>query len=561
MPDRDSCLSPAASKDRLSRNAALVLLGLALLAAAIVLLSWASGLTFFQDSWDFVINRRGFTADALLQPHNEHIVLLPVTIWLLVLRVFGMTSPMPEFVIATGLLLATATVVFVYVRRRIGPWPGLMAAVVLLFLGPAWQDLLWPAQIGFVGSSLFGVGMLLALDNAERRWDRAACAFLFVSVCFSSFGLIFVLAAAVDILQRRRSRGLRRAYIVAIPLLFYALWYLGWGHDAEGHLTLHNVLVSPRYAVEGFTASLDAMLALGTIANEAVGRSQWGLPLFIVLVALAAYSLIRRRAVSPRLWPVLAAGVAFWLLAGFNYFPGREAYSSRYLYGGALFILLIAADLLKGVRIGKWALLAGVLVAAVTAGFNLVPLREGRDFFRTETVLSRSDLAGIEIAARTVEPGFELPFEIAGTSYLNEIKAGKYLTAVREFGSPAYTPAELAKAPEAGRKQADIVLAHALPVTIDPEGEAGAVSGGHCVAVPGGEGQAPLRLRPGLTEVSFPPGGPGAIRLRRFATTEYPLISEGIAAGSTTLLQIPPDGATRPWRLQAESAQGARVCR
>jgi hypothetical protein len=556
-------LTFAAAKEWLKRNAALVLLGAALLAAAAVLLTYASGLTYFQDSWEYLMHRRGLSVDALLKPHNEHIVLIPVAIEQLLLRLFGMGSTTPEFVVLTALLLATATLVFVYVRRRLGPWPALMAAVLLLFLGPAWQDLLWPFQIGFVGSLLFGVAMLLALERDDRRWDRAACLFLAISIGFSSIGLAFALGAAVDVLQRRRSRGLRRAYLVAVPLLFYAAWYLGWGHEAETHVSLHNVLVSPRFVVEGFSSSLDALLALATIAGEAVGRSQWGLPLLIVLVALLAYGKVRKPGFSPRLWPVLATAGAFWFLAGFNYIPGREAYSSRYLYAGAVFVLLIAADLLKGVRLGRWALLIGGAITLVAAAFNLTPLREGRDFFRQETVLTRSDLAAIEIAQRTVEPDFVLTTEIAGTRFLSEISAGEYLQAVREYGSPAYTPAELVAAPEIGRKQADTVLANALPVT--SEVEAGQAPGprGRCVSVPGGAGPgAPaLRLRPGLTRIEFPPGGPGTIRLRRFATSEYPLITEGVAGGSTTLLRIPPDSSARPWRLQAEAAQGATVCR
>ncbi len=56
-------------------------------------------------------------------------------------------------------------------RRRVGPWPALFAAVLLLFLGPAWEVLLWPFEIAFAGSVLFGVAMLLALDRGERRGD------------------------------------------------------------------------------------------------------------------------------------------------------------------------------------------------------------------------------------------------------------------------------------------------------------------------------------------------------------------------------------------------------
>jgi hypothetical protein len=554
----------AGNGDRLKRGAVPLLLAAALIVAAALLFSYSDGLTYFQDSWEFLINRRDFTAAALLEPHNEHIVLLPVLIEQLLLRVFGMGSTLPEYVVLTALLLATATLVFVYVRRRVGPWPALMAALALLFLGPAWQDLLWPFQVGFVGSALFGVAMLLALDREERRWDAAACAFLAVSIGFSSLGLAFLVGAAVDVLQRRRERGLRRAYVAAVPLALYAVWYAGWGRHAETHLSAHNVLVSPRFVVEGLSASLDSLLALATIADEAVGRSHWGFVLLAVLVALVVYRRVRGRAFSPRLWPVVAAAAAFWLLAGFNSFPGREAYSSRYLYAGALFVLLIAADLLRGVRFSRWALLAGGAVTLVAVGFNLVPLREGRDFFRSQTVLTRADLGAVEIAERTVDPAFTLPPEIAGTSFLNEIVAGEYLEAVREYGSPAYTPAELADAPEAGRKQADIVLANALPLGIEPDADAGPAAGaGHCVEVPAGAGSGapPLPLRPGVTTVELAPGGPGAIRLRRFATGEYPLVSEGVAGASTTQLYIPRDRAARPWLLRVEAAQGATVCR
>src|SRR4029077_716733 len=102
----------------------------------------------------------------------------------------------------------SATLLFVYVRRRLGPWPALIAAVLLLFLGPAWADLLWGFQIAFVGSALFGIAMLLALDRGDRRGDIAACVFLTLSVGFSSLGLSFLVGAVADFVQRRRSHGL-----------------------------------------------------------------------------------------------------------------------------------------------------------------------------------------------------------------------------------------------------------------------------------------------------------------------------------------------------------------
>lgn len=536
------------------------MLGLALAAATAVLVSYGSDLTYFQDSWEFLMNRRDPGVATLLEPHNEHIVLLPVAIQQVVLRLFGMGSMVPDLVILIALLLGTAALVFVYVRRRLGPWPALFAAVVLLFLGPAWQDLLWPFQMGFVGSALFGIAMLLALEREDRGGDVWACAFLALSVGFSSLGLAFVVAAAVAVAQAHRRRGWGRAWIFAAPLLLYLAWYAGWGHDAENHVSSHNVLVSPRFVVEGLTASLDSVLALATIADEAIGRSQWGLWLLIVLVLLVGYALVRGRRPDSRLWPVAAAAATFWFLAAFNEIPGREAYSSRYLYVGALFLFLVAANLLAEVRFGRRTLLVAAVVTGVIVGFNLVPLREGRDFFHTESKLTRADLGAVEIAARTVAPSFALPPEISGSNFLNEIEAGEYLQAVDEYGSPAYTPRELAGAPEADREQADVVLANALPLEIEPGAEPSPRSA-RCVAVAGVPGADPLDLEPGTTTVELGPGQPGAIRLRRFATAAYPLASEGITAGSTTRLNVPEDLAKRPWQLQVEAPQGAKVCR
>lgn len=550
----------APDRERLSRYAALVLLAVAMVTAAAVLLDYGSGLTFFQDSWEFLMRRRDPSAATLLDPHNEHIVLIPVLLTQASLRLFGMSSMTPELVLLVALLLVAAGLLFVYARRRLGPWPALFAATLLLFLGPAWQDLLWPFQVGFVGAALFGLAMLLALENDDERWDRAACAFLAISIGFSSLGIAFAVACAVDVLQRRRQRGLRRAYVFVLPLLLYACWYVGWGHQADNSFTAHNVLVAPRYVWEGLTASLDSLLALGTISDEVVGRSKWGAPLLIALLALAVYRGFRRRGFFPGLWPAVAATATFWFLAAFNQGPGREPYSSRYIYVGAFFALLIAVNLLEGVRLNRRALLAGAAATVAIAAFNLVPLREGRDFFQGQTMLTRSDLGAIEIAGGSVEPSFRLSPEVAGTVFLNEIEAGEYLRAVAEYGSPAYSPADLAAAPEEGRVHADLVLANALPLAIETEsGEARPQA--DCIAVAGPGGSAPLALRPGVTTIELGPGGEGTVKLRRFAEREYPLDSGALPARSTTRLFIPRDRLARPWQLLVEAPQGARVCR
>lgn len=543
---------------RREQRAALVVLATALAVAAVVLLSYAARLTYFQDSWEFLMNRRYPSATALLEPHNEHIVLLPVAIQELILSIFGMGSQTPDFVVLIALLLVTPVLVFVYVRRRLGPWAAVIAAVLLLFLGPAWQDLLWPFQVGFIGSAAAGVGMLLVLEEDGRRWDIAAGALLAVSIGFSSLGLPFAAAAIVAVAQRACERGWTRLAIPIAPLALYAIWWAGWGHNAEIHVSAHNIAAAPGFAGEGFGHSLDALLALATIFGGAVGRSSWGIPLLIALACLVAFAVYRGRRYGLRsgLWPALTAALAFWLLAGANTIAGREAWSSRYLYIGALLVLLVAADLLCGVRIPRPALAVAAVLALVLVGFNLVPLREGRDFFRGESDLTKADLGALEIAAPTVEPSFALPPEISGTTFLSEITAGEYLRAVSEYGSPADDPAALAAAPAEDRAQADVVLANALPVAIETEA-APASNGGECSRLAGVAGES-IPLAPGRTTITLG-AGTGTVGLRRFAATDS-LVTEGIAAGSTTALAIPADRSKRPWLLRVTSPGGATVC-
>jgi len=542
------------------RNTPVILMGAALAAAAALLLALTAGLTFFQDTWEFLMNRRDFSVESILTPHNEHIVVVPVLIELVLLRLFGMSSALPEHLLLIAALLVSATLLFVYVRRRIGPWPALIAAVLLLFLGPAWQDILWPFELGFVGSALFGLAMLLALDREDRRGDIAACSFLVISTGFSSLGLSFVVAAAVDVLLRRRTRGLARAWVFAVPAALFGLWYLGWGRDAESHLGLDNILSSPPYVLEGLAASLEALLGLSDAPLEGVATIGWGRPLLIAAIVLVAVRQLRRHELSTGFWVVAAATAANWFLAAFNYIPGREPTTGRYMYAGGVFILLLAAELLRGLRIGRTATIAAAVIAVLAIAPNLVILRDGSRWLDNQTVITKADLAAIEIARRTVDSDFALTPEVAGTPSLIDIQAGKYLEAQHEYGSPAYTPEELLEAPEVGRHQADVVLAQALPISI--ETEAGIDSAGRrCTTLSGAARAVSLGVGPGVTRIDVEAGPAASLALRRFAASGYPVRTEGAPGDSTTLVRIPSDTSVRPWRLQVRARQPVRVCR
>src|SRR5262249_15865396 len=57
-------------------------------------------MTFYQDTWAFLLERRDPSLNAVLLPHNEHIVVFPVLIEQSLLRIFGMSSARPEYVLS-----------------------------------------------------------------------------------------------------------------------------------------------------------------------------------------------------------------------------------------------------------------------------------------------------------------------------------------------------------------------------------------------------------------------------------------------------------------------------
>ena len=543
--------------ERLSRNAPALLLAAAAIATVVFTLVVGSHASFYADTWDTLMNRRDPSVDAWLQPHNEHWVMFPVIITQICLRLFGMTSTLPEYVVLSAFLVAAAVLLYVYVKRRLGPWFGLYAAVLLLFLGPAFEVLLWPFEISFCGPIVCGLAMLLALEREDRRGDVAACVLLTLSLGFSSLGVPFIVGAAVAILIGPRSTWRSRAFVVVIPALVFAAWYLGWGHDAESHASLRNALAAPRYVAEALAISLGSLVGLGASPEGPTIDPTWGRALFVAIAVAIGWLLYHRPRVSPGLWPILAVAGANWILAALNSFAGREPTASRYQYAGAVFLLMILANLAPGWRPRRWQLIAGAVVTVLAIGPNLVVLKSGGNFIRDQAVLTRSDTAALEIARRTVDPAVQLNPEIAGTPTLVNVFAGLYFEAVDEYGSPAYSIAELAAAPESGRRQADVVLASALPVTSETRaGRAGKPSAG-CVSIASG---APEVEVVDGSRVETGPGGVASLALRRFAQSEYPVELPILNGDSTMILRIPPDHAQEPWFVDVEAPGEARVC-
>lgn len=535
----------------------LLLAAMALSGAYIVVLG--SKLSFLLDDWGYIVLRRGNDLDTWMRPDNEHFVAGPVAVWKLLIAVFGIDSMLPFKLVSTALFLIGAWFLFLWLRRRVGEWVALLMVVALLFLGAAFDDLLWFASITFLGSMAGGLGMLVALDRRDERGDRLACLGLLVSLVFSSLWVAFAAGAALDVFLRRRERPwLRRAFIVAVPVLIYVAWWIGWGHEAESALSLHNVVRTPLWVFDSIAAAVAALLGLAIPAEwlTAPNGLDWGRPLTVGLLALALWRLWRMPRIPRSLLVVIAVGFVFWILGGFDVKPGRAASASRYQYSGAAFVLMIAGGLLAGVRFQRRMLAPALVVLGAAVLPNVVFFHEAYESYFHTSELERADLAALEISRPHVEPTFFVTEELADTGYV-PVEAQAYFAARDADGSPAYDEAELLAAPEDARVPADKVLAGALRIELAP------------AAPPGPDARCARRGAGGEAEplvVKLPPGGialrasaPMEASLSRFSES-FPVQLGEVKPGGWSALRVPRDTSPRPWLLRLVGEGEVTTC-
>jgi hypothetical protein len=550
-----------ASPERL----AAVALALAMALAAVLILSLSGSNTFFAD--ELTIFQRlgaGFDLEALLRPHNGHLIAIANLIYQGTFELAGPDYGLLRALSVVGLLTA-CLLTFVYVRRRLGTLLALAPAALLLFLGSSWETLLWPLSVfTTVLAVAGGVGALLVLEREDRLGDVVACGLLLVAILAHSTGLAFAVGVAVAILLRPDRR--RRAWVFAVPLLAYAAWWLWALQFDEGQAEALNALLIPVFAAEAFAAVAAAVTGLSidltaAVADEISFVPTWGR----VLAVIGGVALVIRLAqggIPGSLWASLAIVLAYWAFLALALDEGRSAAASRYLFPGAVMVFLVAADALRGVRFPRPALIAVLAVAAAGIAANIRQLDAGETLFRDYSPLARADLAMLELAAAEVPPEFAPAAapELEGAvpeHFL--VEAGPYLGAVERIGSFAFSLEEVfAQGPEV-REAADRVLAAASGIAfVTGPGAGGA---GSCqLLVPGGSSEpATIELAPG--EYVLRGRAPTELGIGRFADGS-PVGLGTLSSREPAALALPAGvgGEEIPWRIAAAGGAPVEVC-
>lgn len=319
----------------------------------------ASGLTFFFDEWTFLTGRHMSFA-GLLEPHNGHLSLFPVVVYLVLRRFFGLSSYVPYQVVGALVHMAVAGVCYAIARRRSLPF-AMAFCVPVLLLGSGWQNIMWPFQIGMMGSLLFGI---LAIDEASKSNPRTrAVVFVCLSLMCAGGGIA---SAAVVGMLLLVGHHWRRTAEFGVAVLFYGSWFLAYGNSQSQP---GNLALTPRYV-------LDSAAAAG--AGTAARSTQFGWAVCILVLSVVVWRVVKRRSedTTRMTFGLLVFLLATWALTGVSRAHLQEPAASRYVYVGAIVLLLILSvqsastpnPLLYGLPIVVWFVFVGSNISVLEAG-------------------------------------------------------------------------------------------------------------------------------------------------------------------------------------------------
>jgi hypothetical protein len=548
-------------------------LAVVLAAGAAVLIRATRGNGPFFDEWLWAVYRRGSSAATELAPYNGHPSMLPVLAYKLLWATAGLRTYVPYRLLVIALHLSGAALVAAYARRRVGAPLAVLAAALIVFYGPGWQDILWPFQIGWQCSIVFGLVALVALDSRGRRGEVVACLALCASLASSGVGAAVAGGIALDVLAGPLRR--RRAWVVLSPLALWALW---WVTEQRSTTAPGGPAHTPAFVLHLVSVALAGLAGLwqaGTATDS--GPVSWR----VAFAVLAAALLVWRLAVRFRVRPLMLAAIplAFAVAAGVNRAGVSSGIDSRYLYVVAVFAVLCGVELLAGWRPGPVTLGAAAALVAAAAIANVGILRDAGTYLRHNAVLVRADIGALALDRAGIGAG-TVARDFPSYPYV-ALPARSLLTTAHDLGFSYPGVPGLLAAPEAAREVVDHQLvdlgevrtrrgtpgASAATPLIPLAVRAGGVRRlAACLALSGGTGvRAAARAQDGV-QLSAPARGLWVIdtgrvtvvAVRRFAAVPSPvaLATPGRPAWVST--GGPPAGP--PWQVIVAPSSSATVC-
>lgn len=515
----------------------------------VLVLYYTSYVNFYFDEWDFAASRVDWSISSFFLPHNEHWSTLPILVWKVLLLAFGLRTHVPYEAALLAVHVSAVLLLFELIRRRSGPLPAFVAALILLVFGSGGTDITWAFQIGFVGSVTFGLLAMLILDGSPRFPRNAALASLALlgSLMCSSVGLAFVVAVAAELAVDAH----RRRFLIAlvVPLVAFGEWFFEFGAGLAGT----PGAPCPTCSATGFSADLNhgtsvaaLVLSLGGfitagLESSAVGvfgvnANPWA-ALLPVPAALLVWHWYRQRGGRSWQFGMIVGAVAWFALIGFGRaLKGPDiARDPHYIYVGAVFLLPLLVDgasELPWQGLWKPALLALVAVSLVGNIFQL------RYFVFSQVGTMSYENAELQTAgafrgAPDMAP--ERPFD---DQIMPTLYASNYFSAIDRLGSPvaASKPEDLKRLPVQPVDQVMVNL-FGWALTAAPDNSR-PVTGLPCKNVDATNGS--------LVQLEVPDGQSVMLQTTK-AGDAFAFLSYVSIPGSKPLLRIPLAPGTHEW--------------
>lgn len=505
--------------------------------AVVVLLSvlWldrlGEGRTFFFDEWQFVVGRWRFEPDTFLAAHNGHLSIVPASVFYTMFELVGLDNYRAFRLVGLLAHVAVATAVLVYLRGRLGSLAGLGGGTAVLLLGTGWQNILWPFQIGFMGSVLGFVLALLLLERGTTRSDATASALVAIALGCSGVG---VAAAGAILVETLFTRPWRRWWIAIGPLSLYAIWYFVYG---ESQADMANLDAVPGYV------STSGAAAVAGLYDLTLERGRFG---FVGLAVLAVATVLHRRGVPARVLALVAMIAAFWGLTALSRGQFGDPGASRYVYVGAVVIVLLIAELVP-TRAARTVAVAGLVLGLLSAWATADVMRAGAGGLRLEGAIIGAELGVVETLRERVPADYAIdPVHAPG------LTAGEYFDAVDGVGSSASLPIEAVDAQsESARIGADRVLFELAP----PDISADVSQAEPCeVTQPVQVGSVTV-IDPGSMVVLQATDPTTVVSFGRWAPPSFPVE----LGGANVIASLPDDMFGEPWTIATEFP-GTRFC-
>ena len=302
---------------------------------------WINRTTWFLGDDFAILTNRYFAAasgnwsQALFLPHNDHLIALPVLVFIGLGNIFGLNNHLVYMLPAIFMHIAILFAIAIILRKRCSSTLTALSAVCCVaFMSAGFEVLMMATNMAHVAPIFLGLYQLILVDHdgdiAKRDIVAATLGVIAVLCAGTSIPLIVMIALFL-VLQRQFKRA---ALVAAPPAMLWLMWFVKYGtlnHGLKGdtQFTIFNKTAQiAQYVIKGMQGSLEAI-------SHISGSSTF----LIILCFLGLYKhSIKSKAI---LMPFCMAvgSVMFYFITGFSRVTFGAPVSSRYVYLGAIFII------------------------------------------------------------------------------------------------------------------------------------------------------------------------------------------------------------------------------